>query len=157
MGTKLPQKKRHGQHPIFGPCLLWQNGWMDHDATWYGGKPRPWRRCVGWGRSYPTSLKGHSPQLLVHAYCGQTAGWMKTPLCTVVEHSPGHIVLDGDPASPPPRKGHSSPLSFGSCLLWPRSPILATAELLYNIKRSLCHVKGRGYNKNCILYPRPLT
>jgi len=19
--------------PLFGPCLLWQNGWMDHDAT----------------------------------------------------------------------------------------------------------------------------
>ena len=20
---------------IFGPCLLWPNGWMDQDATWY--------------------------------------------------------------------------------------------------------------------------
>jgi len=20
--------------PIFGPCLLWPNGWMDQDATW---------------------------------------------------------------------------------------------------------------------------
>jgi len=19
---------------IFGPCLLWSNGWMDQDATW---------------------------------------------------------------------------------------------------------------------------
>jgi len=25
--------------PIFGPCLLWPNGWMDQDATWYGGRP----------------------------------------------------------------------------------------------------------------------
>ena len=23
--------------PIFGPFLLWPNGWMDQDATWYGG------------------------------------------------------------------------------------------------------------------------
>ena len=23
-------------HPIFGPCLLWPNGWMDEDANWYG-------------------------------------------------------------------------------------------------------------------------
>ena len=21
--------------PIFGPCLLWPNGWMDQDTTWY--------------------------------------------------------------------------------------------------------------------------
>jgi len=25
--------------PIFGPCLLWQNGWMDQDATWYEDRP----------------------------------------------------------------------------------------------------------------------
>jgi len=31
-----------------------------------------------------------------------------------------------------PRKGHSTPSPLlGPCLLWPRSPILATAELLY--------------------------
>jgi len=27
--------------------------------------------------------------------CGQTAGWMKTPLGTEVDLGPGHIVLDG--------------------------------------------------------------
>jgi len=25
--------------PIFGPYLLRPNGWMDQDATWYGGRP----------------------------------------------------------------------------------------------------------------------
>ena len=29
------------------------NGLMDQDATWYGGRPRPRRRCVRWG---PSSL-----------------------------------------------------------------------------------------------------
>ena len=24
----------------FGPCLLWPNGWMDQDVTWYGGTAR---------------------------------------------------------------------------------------------------------------------
>jgi len=24
-----------------GPCLLWQNGWMDQDGTWHGGRPQP--------------------------------------------------------------------------------------------------------------------
>jgi len=39
-GTQLPQKKGHSPHPVFGPCLLWSNVWMDDDATWYGGKPQ---------------------------------------------------------------------------------------------------------------------
>jgi len=24
------------QPPVLGSCLLWPNGWMDEDATWYG-------------------------------------------------------------------------------------------------------------------------
>ena len=94
MATQLPPEKRaHPRHPIFGPCLLWPNCWMDQDATWYAGKSRPSRRCVrwGWGRSSP--LKGAQPQFSVHVYCGQTTGWMKTPLCTEVDLGPGHIVL----------------------------------------------------------------
>ena len=31
-------------------------------------------------------------------YCGQTAGWMKTPLRTELDLGAGHIVLDGFPA-----------------------------------------------------------
>jgi len=44
MGTQLSSPPPKGvQPPIFGPCLLWPNGWMYQDATWYGGKlqPRP--------------------------------------------------------------------------------------------------------------------
>ena len=50
-GTQLPFPKR-GQSPppIFGPFVLWPNGWMRQDATWYGGRPRPMRHCVRWGR-----------------------------------------------------------------------------------------------------------
>jgi len=36
-----PRKKWHNPHQIFGPCLLWPNGLMDEDATWYGSRPRP--------------------------------------------------------------------------------------------------------------------
>jgi len=52
------------------------------------------------------------------------------PLGTNVDLGPGHIVLDGDPAAPPPVKGAQQPPLFGQCLLWPRSPISAAAELL---------------------------
>ena len=44
--------------------------------------------------------RGTAAQFSTHVYCGQTAGWMKTPLGTEVHLGPGHIVLDGDPASP---------------------------------------------------------
>jgi len=66
-------------------------------------------------------------QFLAHVYCGQMAGWMKTSLGTEVDLGPGHIVLDGVPA---PAKGAQQPPLFGPCLLWPRSPISATAKLL---------------------------
>jgi len=35
--------------PILSVCnigVLWPNGWMDQDASWYGGKPRPRWCCV---------------------------------------------------------------------------------------------------------------
>ena len=37
-------------------------------------------------------------------YCGQTVGWIKMKLGTEVGLSPGHSVLDGEPAAPP-KKG----------------------------------------------------
>jgi len=40
-GDPAPRPKRERSLPTFGPCLLWLNGWMDQDATWYGGGPRP--------------------------------------------------------------------------------------------------------------------
>ena len=40
------------------------------------------------------------PQFLAHVYCGQTAGWMKTPLGTEVDLGLGHIVLDGTQLPP---------------------------------------------------------
>ena len=127
--------------PIFGPRLLWPNGCMDQDATWYGGRSRPTRHCVRCGPSYPQE-KGHThpTQFLAHVYCGQTAGWMKTPLGTVVDIGPGHIVLDGVPApakgAEQPRlfsahvycgHGRASPLLLNSCSCI-RQQIIATAH-----------------------------
>ena len=34
------------QPPIFDPCLLWPNGWIDHDGTWYEGRHWPRPHCV---------------------------------------------------------------------------------------------------------------
>jgi len=44
--------------PVLSVCnvgVLWPNGWMDRDATWYGGRRRPRRHCI---RLRPSSLYG---------------------------------------------------------------------------------------------------
>ena len=67
-----PRKKGHTQpHPVFGPCLLWPNGWMDEDAAWYGSRPRPRPHCTRRGSQLPQ--KGYSsppPVFSAHVYCG---------------------------------------------------------------------------------------
>jgi len=60
-------------------------------------------------------------QSLIHVYCGQTAGWMKTPLGMELDLGPGHIVLDGVPALR--ETGTAAPHLLGPCLLLSRSPI----------------------------------
>jgi len=65
-GTQLPHRKGHSSPPpLFGPCLLWQWSWMDQDAIWHGGRPRPRRHCVRWTPNCPL------PHFLAHVYCGQ--------------------------------------------------------------------------------------
>jgi len=64
--------------------------------------------CSMWTQLPPEKGHTHSTQFLAHVYCGQMAGWMKTPLGTEVDLGAGHIVLDGVPAlakgaqQPPP-------------------------------------------------------
>jgi len=102
------------QPPIFDPCLLSPNGWIDHDETWCGGRPQPGHIALDGDPALP-SLKGQtgqSPQFSNNVYCGQTADWIKMPLGTEIGLSPGDIVLDGDPSSLPLTKGDTSPQFF---------------------------------------------
>jgi len=114
---------------IFGPCLLWLNGWMDEAGSWRGGRYQPRRLCVRWGPS-PLLRKGAEPppQFSAHFYCGQTDGCIKMPLGMDVGLSPVDFVLDGDPVpkrvldmetQSPPQKGGGALQIFGPCLLWP--------------------------------------
>ena len=89
---------------------------MDQDETRHEGRPRRRPHCVRWGRSSPPR-KGHSPQFWAHARCAQTAGWIKMPLSMGIGLDPGHIVLDGDLATP--QKGGTAAWISGRCLLWP--------------------------------------
>jgi len=60
--THPPQKGGGASLPIFRPFLLWPNGWMPQDATWYGGRPQPRGLCVRWGFS-PLTKKGTEPPI----------------------------------------------------------------------------------------------
>ena len=69
-------------------------------------------------------------QFLAHVYCGQMAGWMKTPLGTEVNLGAGHIVLDGGSSS---RARGTAPLPLFSAHVYcgHGRQISATAELLF--------------------------
>ena len=63
-GDPPPPPQKRGRAPIFGPCLLWPNGCMHQDATWYGGRARPRQHCVKWGPSSPSPIGAHPLQIL---------------------------------------------------------------------------------------------
>ena len=54
-GDPAPPKEHS---PNFQPMSIVANSWMDQDATWYVGRPRPRRHCARWGRCSPSSKKG---------------------------------------------------------------------------------------------------
>jgi len=111
MGTPLPSPKGGGggAPKIFGPCLLWPNGWMDEAGTWHGGRPQPRRLCVRCGSSRLPQKEGGAPaQFSAHFYCGQTAGCIKMPLGMDVGLSPGDCVR-WDPVPPLSPKRERSP------------------------------------------------
>jgi len=76
-----------------------------------------------WTQLPPEKKHIHPHPILARVYCGQMAGWMKTPLGTEVDLGPGHIVLDGVPA---PAKGAQQPPYF-----WPMSIVATVARLSY--------------------------
>jgi len=118
-GDPAQPPQRGWSPPIFGPYLLWPNGWIDQDATWYGGGTQPRRLCVRWGPCSPPQKRGGAlPKFSAHVYCGQTAGWIKMVLGMEVGLSPDDFVLDEDPA-PSPKRGQSPVPNFGPFLLWP--------------------------------------
>jgi len=52
-----PRKGAHQPPPLSGSCLLWPDGWMNQDTTWYGGTPRPMRHCY-MGTQLPSTQRG---------------------------------------------------------------------------------------------------
>ena len=60
-GDPVPSPKRGRSPPIFGPCLLWPNAWVDQDGTSHGGGPWCRPHCVRWGTSSPPQKGSRAP------------------------------------------------------------------------------------------------
>jgi len=80
MGTQpSPPKGGGALSPIFGPFLLWPNGWMHQDTTWYDCRPQPRGLYVRWRHS-PSPKRG-PPQffgsclLWLNGWMDQNATW----------------------------------------------------------------------------------
>ena len=50
-GDPAPPKRGHNPPEFSAHFYCGQKGWMDQDASWYRGRPGPWRHCVRCGRS----------------------------------------------------------------------------------------------------------
>jgi len=98
--------------PVCNVGALWPNGLTDQDETWHAGRPQPWPHCIRWGPSSPSPKGAQPPQFSAHIRCGQMAAEIKMPLGMEVALGPGDVVLDGDPAAPPHKRGRSLPPNF---------------------------------------------
>jgi len=133
MGTQLRLPQR-GKAPNFGPMsAVAKRLDVSSYATWYKSRPRSGDIVLDGGPSPPK--KGHSPSVFARVYCGQTASWMDQG-ATWYEGRPRprpHNVRRGP--SPPPSKRAQSPIFRPMSVVAKRSPILATAEHLFNFVR----------------------
>jgi len=111
-GSRSPQ--------IFGSCLLWPNGWMDQDGTWYGGRPWSNPNCARWGHSSSPPKKGRAPPIFGPSLLWPN-GWMHQDAIWYVGRPQSRrlrrLLLDGDPG-PTPKGAEAHPI-FGPRLLWP--------------------------------------
>jgi len=113
--------------PIFGPFLLWPNGWMHQDTTWYAGRPRPRRLCVRWEPSYPQRK-------------GTPSFWPMSIVATVAHLSYCWAVVNTEFYSPDP-DSNSSYLSAMSHLRFCRATLSRDFDARQNraIKSQVWH------------------
>jgi len=134
-----PPKKRGGaeaqqpqQRPKFHPCLLWPNGWMDHDATSHGCRHRRIGDIVLDGDQ--VLPQGHSsPHFSVIVYCGQTTVHQDTTWYGgMPREAQATLCQMGTRQLPPPtERSTAAPPHFSAHFALARLPISATAEFLF--------------------------
>jgi len=80
-GDQAPPPQKGAQQPsLFGPCLLWPNGWMDQDATLCEGSLDPGHIVLD-GNSAPPLQKGHIPNFRPMSIVAK-----RSPISSTAEH-----------------------------------------------------------------------
>jgi len=79
-------------------AVLWPNGWIDQDTTWYGSRPRrSWRHCVRWGvtQLIPTQRGTAAPSHFLVHFSGTVAHlsncWALVARRSIVTDRPPYI------------------------------------------------------------------
>ena len=77
-----PPFDQEAEPPIFGPCLLWRNGWMDKDASWYEGRPRPGHIVLhGYDGDPVSPIRGTAPNFWPMSIVAK-----RSPISATAEH-----------------------------------------------------------------------
>jgi len=79
-------------------------------------------KCNFWATVCKTVRPMLSDLSVTLVYYGQTAGWIKIKLATELGLSPGHIVLDGNPAHTPKGAQPSALVHYGQTAGWIKLP-----------------------------------
>jgi len=136
MGTQLSLPQKGGTAPpIFGPCLLWPNGWMDQEATWYGDIHRPGHIMLDRDPLKRSTAPNFRLCLL------WPNGWMDRD-ATWYEGRPRlrlHCVAWGPIPTPLPKEAQPANFRRMSIVgfVAKRSPFSAVAEYMFNIDITL--------------------
>ena len=142
MGTQLPSPEKRDRAPNFRSIsvVAKQLDASRCHLVWRSALAYMPLRDIVFDVDPATPEKGHThpTQFLAHVYCGQISGiWMDEDAAWYGSRPRlrPHRTRRG-PSSR--ERGTAAPL-FGPCLLWPRSPISATAELLLKLASSILH------------------
>ena len=110
-GGPAPLSTKGAQPPIFGPCLLWPNGWMEQDTIWYGVRFRPRPHTLRYGKPAPSQRRGpRATQFFARVNSGQTVGLIRMPSPHYNRWGPS-----------PPKRGNTPnfrPISVGQMAGW---------------------------------------
>ena len=105
--------------------VLGPNGWVDHDATWYGGRLRPRPHCVRWAHSsHPQKKRAKEPptfqpmSIVTKRLMDQDATWYEG------RPRPRRHCVSGQPS--PPSSGKTPILGTWIGVFKPNSQIMKT-------------------------------
>jgi len=155
MVTQAPFPKRRrspgAEPPIFGPCLVWPNGWMDQDSTWYGGRPWSSPHCARWGHS-SLPKKGAEPPPIFDPSLLWSNGWMHQDATWYGGRpQPRRLCVRWGP-SPLPQKGRSptqfsAHVYYGQTAAWIKMPLgtevgLGLRDIVFDVDPATPRKKG---------------